>query len=476
MKLQKSIFSFTFGILIIGLLLSSCTQKLTPEDAKEIAKEAYVYGFPMVVNYKTMYNYTLNEKSVEYKGAFNEKSCVARLFTPEDKAIVTPNSDTPYCMFWIDLRNEPMVISLPKMEEERFYHFQFIDLYTHNFAYLGTLTTGNKAGKYLIAKDGWKGEKPEGITEVLYSETDLFFVIVRTQLMDENDLPNVKAIQDKYQIQGLSSFLGKEPIKSDNIDNYLVWNDGDEFTAASFNYMNFMLNLTSPVPSEIKLRNKFAKLGIGTESGFDLNSFDEETKKAIEEGVKEGIKEMTDFVAVNSKDPLLSVKGFGTRDFLIKSTKENYNSDNFYLLRAVAAQLGLYGNSGAEAIYPTYSMEEPGVPYDASKYNYTLTFQKDELPPVNAFWSFSMYDGITQLFIHNELDRYLLTSNMLKDFVFNEDGSLTFYIQKDAPEEALKSNWLPAPSGPFYCVLRLYGPKEEALYGEWVNPPLVKVQ
>ncbi|MFV9645799.1 MAG: DUF1254 domain-containing protein, partial [Desulfobacterales bacterium] len=107
MKSQKSIFSFTFSILIIGLLLSSCTQKLTPEEAKEIAKEAYVYGFPMVVNYKTMYNYTLNEKSVEYKGAFNEKSCEARVYTPEDKAVVTPNSDTPYCTFWLDIRSEP---------------------------------------------------------------------------------------------------------------------------------------------------------------------------------------------------------------------------------------------------------------------------------------------------------------------------------------------------------------------------------
>ena len=258
-----------------------------------------------------MYNYTLNENSVEYKGAFNQKSCEARLFTPEDKAIVTPNSDTPYCMFWLDIRNEPIVFSVPEMETERYYSFQLIDLYTHNFSYLGSLSTGSKAGKYLIAKDGWKGEKPERITDVLYCETDLFFVIVRTQLMDENDLPNVKAIQDKFQIQGLSSFLGKESIKSAKIDNFLKWNDGDELTTESFNYMNYMLNLTSPVASETKLRNKFVKLGIGTENGFDINSFDKETQKAIEEGVKDGIKEMTDFAAEASKDPLASTKIFG---------------------------------------------------------------------------------------------------------------------------------------------------------------------
>lgn len=474
MESKKTIVSITISILIISLSLSSFTQ--TPEDAKEIAKKAYIYGFPMVVHYKTMYNYTLNKESVEYKGAFNEKNCEARVFTPEDKAIVTPNSDTPYCMFWLDIRNEPIVLSIPKIEDNRYYSFQLIDLYTHNFAYIGTLSTGNQAGKYLIAKDGWKSKKPKGIKDVIYSETNLFFVIVRTQLMNANDLQNVKAIQDKYQIQGLSSFLGKEPVKSKQIDNFPVWNDGDEFTAESFNYMNFMLNQTSPIASEIELRNSFAKLDIGTESGFDINNFDEETQIAIEEGVKEGIKEMTDFVAEISTDPLASTKIFGTRDFLTKSAKENYNSDNVYVMRAVAAQLGLYGNSAQEATYPTYLMETPNIPYDASKYNYTLTFPKDELPPVKAFWSFSMYDGITQLFIHNELNRYLLTSNMLKDFVYNEDGSLTFYIQKDSPEGALKSNWLPAPSGPFYCTMRLYGPKEEALNGEWVNPPLVRMR
>ncbi|NPD85786.1 DUF1254 domain-containing protein [Lentimicrobium sp. L6] len=476
MKFKKTILNFTIFLFIFSILFSSCEKKMTPGEAKEIAKEAYVYGFPMVVNYKTMYNYTLNEKSPEYKAAFNEKSCEARVFTPEDKAIVTPNSDTPYCMFWLDIRSEPIVLSVPEMEDDRYYSFQLIDLYTHNFAYLGTLSTGNKAGKYIVAKEGWKGEKPNGITDILYSETDLFFVVVRTQLIDANDLPNVKAIQEKYQIQELSSFLGEEPVKAAKIDNSLAWNDGDEFTVASLNYMNFMLNLTKPVASEVELRNKFAKLGLGTEKGFDINSFDEETQKAIKEGMQTGLKKMTDFATeVTTTDPMASTKIFGTRDFLTKSAKGNYNLDNFYVLRAIAAQHGLYGNSAQEAIYPTYLMEAAGVPYDAAKFNYTLTFKKDELPPVNAFWSFSIYDGITQLFIHNELDRYLLNSNMLEDFVYNEDGSLTFYMQKDAPEDALKANWLPAPNGPFYCTMRLYGPKEEAVNGEWINPPLLKL-
>ena len=462
-------------ILSILFTFFACAQKneLTPNEARSIAKEAYVYGFPMVVNYKTIYNYTWNEQSPEYKGPINQKSCVARLFTPEDKAVVTPNSDTPYCMFWMDLRDEPQVISVPEMESERFYHFQLIDLYTHNFAYIGTLTNDNKAGDYLIVKEGWEGEKPEGITEVIYCETDLFFVVVRTQLMGADDLEKVKAIQDAYEVQSLDSFLGKKPNVSYRNETILVWKDGDEMSVEAFKYLNYMLNLTRPVDSEIKLRNRMARLGIGTKEGFDLNRFDEETQKAIKEGVAEGLQEIKDFAAANSKDPLASAKIFGTRDFLTKSAKDNYHQDNLYTLRATAAFMGLYGNSGAEAIYPTYLVDESGDPLNAANNNYTLSFEKDQLPPVNAFWSLSMYDGKTQLFIDNPLERYLLNSNSVNEFVYGQDGSLTLYVQKDSPGKELDPNWLPAPNGPFYCVMRLYGPKEAALSGKWINPPLV---
>ena len=466
-------------LMITALMLfsfSSCTQqpKATPEEAKTIAKEAYVYGFPMVMNYKTMYMYVLNEKSPEYKGPFNQLSCDARLFTPEDKAIVTPNSDTPYCMCWIDIRNEPRVISLPEMEEERFYHFQLIDLYTHNFAYLGTLTTGNKAGKYLIASQSWEGEKPDGIDDVFRCETDIFFVVVRTQLMDENDLENVKRIQGEYQVQPLSAYLGNNAPEAASTDNFPDWNEGDQFTAASFKYLDIMLGLLEPVAEEKELMERFAKLGIGTNKTFDINSFDEDVQKAIEEGVKEGFQEIETFIKTYTSDPLVSAKIFGTREFLGNSAKENYQLEDFYILRAVAAHMGLYGNSGAEAIYPTYLMDSNGAPLNTADNKYTLTFLKDDLPPVKAFWSLTMYDGKTQLFIHNPLNRYLLNSNMKENFVYGKDGSLTLHIQKDSPGKGLESNWLPAPEGPFYAVLRLYGPEDTALKGEWTNPPMVK--
>ena len=197
-------------------------------------------------------------------------------------------------------------------------------------------------------------------------------------------------------------------------------------------------------------------------------------QEAIRKGVEEGFADIEAFIGKIGVDPLASAKVFGTRGFLEESARKNYGLEEFYLLRAAAAHLGLYGNSGFEAIYPTYLSESPGVPFDASQFRYTLTFEKGQLPPVKAFWSLSMYDGKTQLFIDNPLNRYLLNSGMLEDFVYNEDGSLTFYVQKDPPEKALEANWLPAPDGPFYCVMRLYGPKEEALSEEWKNPPLKK--
>ncbi len=472
MKKQLSIFLLPVMILV----MTGCKPevKLTPDEAREIAREAYVYGFPMVVNYKTMYLYALNENSPEYKGPFNLLSCEARLYTPEDKAVVTPNSDTPYCMFWVDIRSEPGVISLPEMEAERFYHFQFIDLYTHNFAYLGTLTTGNKAGKYLIATHSWEGQTPEGIDSVIRCETGIFFVVVRTQLMDETDLENVQRIQGEYQLEPLSAYLGTEAPEPGHTEAFPEWNEGDQFTSASFKYLDVMLGLLEPVAEEMEMMRRFARLGIGTGQDFDIAQYSEEVQQAIEEGVQKGFKEIESFISTNTGDPLISAKIFGMREFLEKSARENYQLDQFYVLRAVAAHMGLYGNSGDEAIYPTYLADAEGAPLNGAENRYTITFQQDEIPPVKAFWSITMYDGQTQLFIHNPLDRYLLNSSMKEDFVYGDDGSLTLYIQKDSPGPALESNWLPAPGGPFYAVMRLYGPEETALNGEWVNPPMVK--
>jgi hypothetical protein len=462
---------------LIALVLFGCQPKsteITPTEAKQIAKEAYIYGFPLVLNYKTMYSYTINTKSPEFKGDFNQLGCEARVYTPEDKAVITPNSDTPYCMGWIDLRDEPVVFTIPEIEKERFYQVQLIDIYTHNFAYISTVATGNIPGKYLITGPEWKGEVPEGITEVFPCETQFLLAIARTQLFNPSDIDNLKEIQDKYRIEPLSTFLGTQaPAASASID-FPEWKDGTEFGAGLFPYFDFVLTLVKTPKEEQALMKRFAKIGLDGKGTFDLTKFSPEIQKAIEEGAQEGLAAIKEFGKKETSDPLVSAKVFGTRTFLNKSAKDNYSLKDLFMIRAVGAEKGIYGNSGVEAIYPTYVVDTEGAPFDASKNNYSMSFEKGEFPPVKAFWSLTMYDGKTQLLIDNPLNRYLLNSPMMDDFVMNEDGSLTLYVQKESPGKDLEPNWLPAPDGPFVVVMRLYGPKDEALEGKWVAPALVK--
>ncbi len=469
------------GLVVITLALAGCgsapDEAITPEEATAIAREAYIYGFPMVMNYKTLYNYVIDTENPEYKGPFNQLSCVARLFTPEDKAVVTPNADTPYCMFWIDLRAEPMVLTVPEMEPERFYHFQLIDLYTHNFAYVGTLTTGNGAGTYLIAGPDWHGEKPEGITGVIRSETGFVFNVTRTQLFGADDLAKVKEIQSSFSLQTLSAFLGEDAPPTPAMPRFPEWVEGAQFDERFFGYLDFMMSLLEkPGAGEQPLWDRLALLGIGPETTFDFAALPAEIQEALKAGRGEGFAEIEEFIKKYSSDPLVSGKLFGTREFLTKSAKTNYGLETPDILRSVAAHMGLYGNSAAEAIYPTYLTDADQQPLDASANSYTLTFEKGKLPPVKAFWSLTMYDGKTQLFIENPLDRYLLNSTMIDQFQVAKDGSIILHIQKDSPGKGKESNWLPAPDGPFYLILRLYGPEDAALEGEWKPPPATKVE
>ena len=236
MRLKSLLPAMMFFVIVFWPMDKTveAASNLTPEEAQAIAAEAYVYGFPMVMGYKTMYAYAVDEKSPEYKGPFNHIGCEARVYTSDDKAIVTPNSDTPYCFVWADLRQEPLVLTVPKLEAERFYHWQLIDLYTHNFAYVGTLTTGNGANKFLIAGPNWTGAKPPGINKVMASETDFIFVVVRTQLFSPDDLPQVKKIQSAYKVEPLSASLGNKVPKTPTLPEFPKWVEGAQFYGRFF--------------------------------------------------------------------------------------------------------------------------------------------------------------------------------------------------------------------------------------------------
>jgi hypothetical protein len=438
---------------------------LSPDEARIIAKEAYIYGYPMVDGYRINYAYWLLPGNPQYKGPLNGLVNMARLFTPEDTAVQTPNSDTPYSFFGADLRAEPIVLTVPEIEKERYYSVQLVDAYTHNFAYIGSRATGNGAGNYMLIGPGWKGAIPPGIKDVIPSETDFVVGIYRTQLFNPDDMNAVKKIQEGYGMQPLSKYLGQPtPPPPPALDYIRPYAPAEQKTSLEmFNVLNFILKLCPTVPSETELMERFAKIGVGAGTTFDASKFTPEVKQAVEQGVVDAWKEFDDFKRTQiDTGKVSSGDAFGTREFL----------KNNYLYRMAAAIVGIYGNSKAEAMYPIYTVDAAGGPLDASTHGYTLRFPPGELPPVHAFWSLTMYDLPAQLLVANPLNRYLINSPMVSDFKLDDDGGLTLLIQNESPGTQKESNWLPSPKGRFFMAMRLYWPKDEALKGNWAAPPL----
>jgi hypothetical protein len=452
------------AVALSVLVTAGCAKRsLDPAEARAIAKEAYVYGFPMVDGYRIMYAYYVDTAGPEFKARWNQIRNIPRVFTPEDKAVQTPNSDTPYSMVGLDLRTEPIVLTVPAIEEGRYFSVQLVDLYTHNFAYLGSRTTGNGGGNFMVAGPGWTGETPAGIASVVHAETDLALAIYRTQLFNPADLDNVKRIQEGYKVQPLSAFLGQPaPAAAPQIDFMRPLGPQDQKTSLEFfNELNFVLQFCPVDASEQELRARFARLGIEGGRRFDPASLSPEVRSAMEAGMADAWQ---DFAALKGRVDAREVSTgemFGTRAFL----------KNNYLYRMTAAVLGIYGNSRDEALYPGYGIDADGNPLDGS-HRYRLRFDPGQLPPVNAFWSLTMYEMPSSLLSANRLNRYLINSPMLPQFKHDPDGGLTLYIQHESPGKEWEANWLPAPSGPFNMVLRLYWPKAEVVEGKWTPPPL----
>ncbi len=439
---------------------------MTPEQARAIAKEAYIYGLAMVDTYRVQYSYFVDSHSPQYKGDWNQVHSIARVFTPADTAIQTPNSDTPYSMLGADLRTEPLVLTVPPIEQDRYFSVQFVDGYTYNVAYLGSRTTGNSGGRYLLAGPGWNAQKPPGINEVIRVDTDFALAIYRTELFGPDDLENVKNIQAGYTVQPLSTFLDQPaPAAAPPIDFPVPLSPDEQKTSPKFfNLLNFVLRFAPMLPSEKELRDKFATIGIGPDGTFNYESLSPGMQKAITDGMADAWTELTTF----KKDKLdtgqvTSGDLFGTKEEL----------EGNYLYRMAGAVLGIYGNSKAEAMYPAYATDADGQPLTGAN-NYTLTFPAGQLPPVKAFWSLTMYKLPESLLVENPINRYLINSPMLPGLVKNPDGSLTLYLQNQSPGPEKEANWLPAPPGPFTAILRLYWPKPEALSGAWQSPKLVK--
>ena len=440
-------------------------------EAKNIAEEGFIYGLPLVMNYAVMQEFAVDRNSGQFKAPFNEINNQHHVSTPEDTAVITPNSDTPYSILWLDLRAEPMVISVPRIEKDRYYAVQFIDGNTYNFGYIGTRTTGTEPGDYLVVGPDWKSATPTGIKKVFQSTTPFTLAVVRTQLFNPGDMPNVEKIQAGYRARPLSAFLKRPaPPAAPKIDFLPATTAGikDNF----FQYLDAALRYVPETPRDKAIRAKLAKIGIGPGKTFEFKELPPENKAAILEAMKQGDGKVDKWLTGGNKD----VNGWNVGSFF--GDEAFFNGD--WLMRAGAAKGGIYGNDAVEAMYPYTRTDATGKPLDGSKHEYTITFAPGQLPPVNAFWSVTMYDGKSQLLVKNPINRYLINSPMLPGMKKAADGSLTLYIQKDSPGADKEANWLPAPDDKIYLVMRLYWPKSTPPSilppgeGTW-RPPGVKL-
>jgi len=385
------------------------------------------------------------------------------VYTPADTAIQTPNSDTPYSFVGMDLRAEPVVLTVPSIEKARYYSIQLIDAYTFNFDYIGSRATGNEAGSYMIAGPNWKGETPKGVKKVFRAETQFVFAVYRTQLFNSGDLENVKKVQAGYKAQTLSAFLGQPaPTAAPVIDFIKPLSPAEEKTSPEFfNILNFVLQFCPTDPSETELMARFSKIGIGARQTLDASKLSPEMKAAIEQGMAEAWADFGGLQKQMAAGNVTSGDVFGTREYL----------KNNYLYRMGAAALGIYGNSKLEAMYPVYGVDEARQKLNGAN-RYSLRFAPGQLPPVNAFWSLTMYELPASLLVANPINRYLVNSPMLPQLKRDADGGLTLLIQNESPGKDKEANWLPAPKGPFVMYMRLYWPKAEAVEGSWTAPPL----
>ena len=465
--MKKRFFALVICFIAFPFVYSQVDLNITPEEARAIAKEAYIYGYPIVDNYRIIHTYFVNTENPEFKAHWNQIANTDGVFTPADKAVQTPNSDTPYSWVGMDLRAEPIVITVPPIEKSRYYSVQLFDLYTYIFDYIGSRTTGNDGGKYLIAGPNWKGELPDGVSKAYYCETEIGMIIFRTQLNNLEDLDNVKAIQSKYAVETLSSYLGESAPKTVAPDEFInpITSEEMKKSLKIFEQLNAALQYCPVHPSEVALMERFDRLDIGAGKSFDISKFSPEVQQAIGQGIADAWAEFGGLLEKVKKFEVTSDEIFGSRDFL---------RDN-YLYRMMGCVLGIGGNAGAEAIYPGFYVDDEGKPLVGTN-NYTIHFTPEQLPPVNAFWSMTMYEEPSKLLSENPLDRYLLNSTTLDDYVRDDDGGITLYFQKTSPGKNKEANWLPAPEGPFSVILRLYWPKEEALDGSWIIPKIERVK
>ena len=456
--------SLTVAADAIFPLASQAQSKITAEEAHAIGVDAYIYFYPLLSMDVTRKQFTNIEPGKEFgKGPMNMFVSVPQYPPADFKGVVRSNFDTLYSIAWLDLTKEPLVVAAPDTDG-RFYLLPMLDMWSDVFASPGWRTTGTEAGQFLVTPPGWTGTVPAGMSH-LPAPTPFVWVIGRTKTDGAADYPAVHKIQAGYTVTPLSR-LGKEPqavtVKVDPAVDMKTPPKIQVDTMSAANYFAYaaeLLKVNPPHSTDQPMLAQLKRIGIEAGKSFNMDALDPQIKAALQT-VPEDAQALMAW-----KVPTLArvVNGWSMNT----DTMGVYG--NYYLKRAIVTQVGLGANLPEDAIYPLNIGDSNGKPLDGAN-KYVLHFSKGETPPVNAFWSITLYDP-EGFQVGNSLNRFAVSSWM--PFKTNADGSLDLYFQNESPGKDLEANWLPAPKGPFNLTMRLYGPKAEALNGKW-NPPAIK--
>ncbi|MBW2161895.1 MAG: DUF1254 domain-containing protein, partial [Deltaproteobacteria bacterium] len=343
----------------------------------------------------------------------------------------------------------------------RFYTSQWDDLWGFVLDNPGSVEDGNDGVTVLLVSPTWEGTLPKGVKRVIRGDSSFLGTLTRTQLIDPKDLPDVEKIQKQYKLQPLSTYLGKPAPEPAPAIEWMPWKDGVETTDGFWAYVNFLLPFTTPSPQDKAVQDRMAKIGLVPGKAWDSSELGTDVSAAIAEGMKDALTELKKG-STHITDPSLFFR-----------SRKDLNKD--YFSRALGVMAGIFGNVKKVSVYFAVPEDDQGELFDGSKGNYTITFTADQIPPAKNFWSWTMYKLPQRWLVDNPINRYSIGSPT-QGLKKAADGSITIYFQAKSPGKDKKSNWLPAPEGPFWLVLRTYGPGKSILDKTWKMPPVKRLE
>jgi len=463
-------------VLTVSIIAAGCVtqegpvpQTISPQEAQQIAYDATVYGFPLVIMDLTRQVFTAVPAPSANGAPVNQFGNKTTFPDATFINVVNPNADTLYSAAWIDTAEEPIILSVPETQG-RYYLMPMFNHWTDCFASPGSRTTGTGPGNFAITGPNWNGKLPQGITE-MRSSTRWVWIVGRIACMGPSDYENVWKLQSQLKLTPLSAW-GTNYVPPANIPvnptvNAKVSPLNQLLALDAANYLNYICQLmidNPPYKADASLLANLARIGI--KPGADYISY----FAGLDNGVKSAIQ--TGYQSSLAKIPAANLGGT-KNEWQLPYDTGNYGTD--YILRAAIAYRGLGANLVDDAFYASTSASSGGAKFSSDR-KYVIHFNKDEIPPVNGFWSLSMYNEKI-LFAANPINRYCLGSLSDPTLIKNPDGSIDIYIQRDLPESAKIPNWLPAPaSGSFSLTLRLYWPQKLVVDKSWIPPAVQLVE